>query len=300
MSQNDQPIVRKPSRKVSVTIALVFAVLLTVFASILTANIAHVSDAINNATVSVMTVLFGGMDDAGRGIINTLTIPVLVLLCCGISCALAWYVLRVANVEKNYAVTLSLIPVAAPVALSFLSGGFGLATWLAMLGGVLCVVGVVLFDHLTKRFPRFFKSEAVSYVFFGALTTAISFISQMIFTAFGWATAFATIGSWICAVTFAYIVNKLFVFKSKGTTKNDLLREIGMFFGMRLISGVFEVLFMVITVDWCGFAPAPCKLIAQVVILISNYVFSKLVIFRNKGELKETDKDPKQLPVKKD
>ncbi len=299
MSQNDQPILRKPSRKVSVTISVVLAVLLTVFASILTANIAHVSDAVNEATASVMTVLLGGMDDAGRGIINTITIPVLVLLSCGISCALAWYILRVANVEKHYAMLLALIPVAAPVVLSFLSGGFGIATWLALLGGVLCVAGMVFYDYLTKRFPRFFESEAISYIFFGALTTAISFITQMIFTAFGWWTFFSTTGSWICAVTFAYVVNKLFVFKSKATTKADLLREVELFFGMRLISGVFEVVFMMIAVDWCGFPVAPCKLIAQVVILISNYVFSKLVIFRKNNALQKTD-NTSSLPEKRD
>ncbi|MBQ3068957.1 MAG: GtrA family protein [Clostridia bacterium] len=300
MSQNDQPIVRKPSRKVSVTIALVFAVLLTVFASILTANIAHVSDAINNATVSVMTVLFGGMDDAGRGIINTLTIPVLVLLCCGISCALAWYILRVANVEKRYAMLLSLVPVAAPVVLSFLTGGFGMATWLALLGGVVCVFGMVLYDHLTKRFPRFFNSEVISYIFFGALTTVISYVVFMIFVSYGWTEEWANIPSWICAVLFAYVVNKIFVFKSQTHGFAEFKREAALFFGARLVSLVVEEIFIIITCTWMQLPAAPCKLFAQIIVLIANYVFSKLVIFRNKGELKKTDKDPKQLPVKKD
>lgn len=135
-----------------------------------------------------------------------------------------------------------------------------------------------------KLFSSVFNYETISYIIFGVLTTVVSFASQMLFASFGTPAWFNTIGSWICAVTFAYVVNKLFVFKSHTDSAKAFFRELWLFFAARLASLGMELVFMIITVDLLHFSEAVCKLIAQVFILVANYVFSKLIIFRKNKE----------------
>ncbi|MBQ3093903.1 MAG: GtrA family protein, partial [Clostridia bacterium] len=108
--------------------------------------------------------------------------------------------------------------------------------------------------------------------------------SQMIFASFGWHVTVNTVGSWVCAVLFAYVVNKLFVFESKTDSAKAFWRELGLFFGARVASLGMELVFMFVTVELLDFSEAVCKLIAQVFILVANYIFSKLIIFRKKDE----------------
>lgn len=131
----------------------------------------------------------------------------------------------------------------------------------------------------------YYKYEsALLYVFFGGLTTLVSITVQ--FTAYflGAGTAAATSISWICAVLFAFFVNKLFVFGSKSFEKRLFLREFFSFIGARLFSFLLELGFMVLTVDVLLWNKFVMKLIAQVFVLVLNYVFSRFIIFRKKKE----------------
>ena len=154
----------------------------------------------------------------------------------------------------------------------------------AAVGGFGCVAVLWLYSKMEAAFPKLFNRETVSYIVFGGLTTVVSFVTQMLFAATGTPAWVNTIGSWICAVTFAYIVNKLFVFESRTETAKAFFRELWLFFAARLVSLGMELVFMYLTVDVFGLSESVCKLIAQVFILIANYVFSKLVIFRKKAE----------------
>ncbi len=87
-------------------------------------------------------------------------------------------------------------------------------------------------------------------------------------------------GSWVCAVLFAYVVNKLFVFESHTRGFAALMREMGMFIGARLLSLGVEVLFMAVTVEVLHWSEAVCKVAVQVIILILNYILSKRIIFK--------------------
>ena len=79
--------------------------------------------------------------------------------------------------------------------------------------------------------------ELVLYVVFGALTTVVSFGSYYICnTMLGIHYLASNIVSWILAVLFAYITNKLFVFESKGLSKKELAREFFAFIAARLVS----------------------------------------------------------------
>lgn len=150
------------------------------------------------------------------------------------------------------------------------------------LGAFGCILGLYLYEWLQKKLPQVFNRETVSYIIFGALTTVVSFVSQMLFSALGWHVTVNTVGSWICAVIFAYVVNKLFVFESKTDTAKAFFRELGLFVGARVASLGMELVFMFVTVDLLSFPESACKIVAQVFILIANYVLSKLLIFKKK------------------
>ena len=151
-----------------------------------------------------------------------------------------------------------------------------------ILGAFGCVIGLLLYDWLAKKLPAVFNRETVSYIIFGALTTVVSFVSQMLFSALGWHVTVNTVGSWICAVIFAYVVNKLFVFESKTDTAKAFFRELGLFVAARLASLGMELVFMFVTVELLSLPESACKLVAQIFILIANYVLSKVLIFKKK------------------
>ena len=127
--------------------------------------------------------------------------------------------------------------------------------------------------------------EIINYLIFGALTTVVTIITYAIFTStfLSAKTALdnqiANVLSWIIAVTFAYLTNRKFVFKSKaqGTKR---AKEIINFFLARISSLIIEMLFMYVTVTLLSYNDLICKVIAQVIVIVFNYICSKLIIFK--------------------
>ena len=130
------------------------------------------------------------------------------------------------------------------------------------------------------------------------LTTVVSLVFQMLPTALfntmhmaNWLnTGLSTTISWIFAVTFAFFTNKKYVFKSETHTRAAFWREFYMFYGARLVTYFLELAIMELgnhffatvngeIVTWRSLL---VKILAQVVILVLNYIFSKLVIFKKK------------------
>lgn len=152
--------------------------------------------------------------------------------------------------------------------------------------------------------------ELIVYVICGGLTTVVSFVVQHLLGSVIPGERFLelrTIGSWVAAVAFAFVVNKLFVFRARSDGRGGLLAQIASFVGMRLISLGMEIAVISLGVRLCGgsaavaslastvrglgfctgwsdgdFAEMLFKLIGQVLVVISNYFFSKFVIFRKK------------------
>lgn len=163
-----------------------------------------------------------------------------------------------------------------------------------------------LLQFVLKLMPKpiknlFYKYESIwRYCYYGAWTTVVSFASFLLakfaLQAMGFSLkdfiplAIANVFSWICAVVFAFVVNKKYVFMSKTDTKKELLYELGTFTGARVASLGIEAGFMAITVNLLHWNDVLMKIIAQVVVLIINYVFSKLVIFKKARENKDSEK----------
>ena len=119
--------------------------------------------------------------------------------------------------------------------------------------------------------------EIIRYLIAGILTTVVSIVSYYLFRIIHIHYLISTILSWILAVIFAYFVNKFFVFK---INKKDILEFVN-FIKYRLISLLMEFITMYVLVDILFINDRISKIIVQGIVLILNYLFSKIFVFKN-------------------
>lgn len=129
--------------------------------------------------------------------------------------------------------------------------------------------------------------EGMRYIIFGALATVVNIgmyalCAKVLFVGLKEAqrvdfSNYIAIGS---AMVFAYICNKLFVFDSKTNGIKELLREITSFTGCRIVSAIVEVIIMRITVVNLGFNEILMKIVTNIIVMILNFIFSKIIIFK--------------------
>lgn len=129
--------------------------------------------------------------------------------------------------------------------------------------------------------------EGMRYLVFGALATIVNIAAYSIcLYAMHIENAISNVIAWVVAAIFAYLTNRFFVFDSKVNDGKGVVREILSFFGCRLLTlGVDEAI-MIITVDKLMFNAFLMKVIANIVVIVLNFVFSKIWIFKKK-EVKE-------------
>lgn len=131
--------------------------------------------------------------------------------------------------------------------------------------------------------------EILNYLIFGGLSTIVNFLSYFIFARLlGIETVISSGLSWFCSVLFAYITNKLFVFESKTETKKDFFKEMISFFLSRVLSGIMcDVGTFALMVKVFNINDVISKIITQIIVIIINYLFSKLFIFKENKKSKE-------------
>ncbi|MBQ1370561.1 MAG: GtrA family protein [Clostridia bacterium] len=141
----------------------------------------------------------------------------------------------------------------------------------------------------------YFKhKEIINYLLFGGMTTVVSWGTYSLFVkAIGMSVSVGNVLSWICAVLFAFVTNKLFVFESKTWQPATALREFFSFIGARLATGVIEwvgVPFFSthgLTHPLCGVKGLLAKIVVSIVVIILNYIFSKFLVFIKKDKQAE-------------
>ena len=126
--------------------------------------------------------------------------------------------------------------------------------------------------------------EALNYLIFGALSTIVNFMSYYIFARIiSIDEVISSALAWLCAVIFAYITNKIFVFESDTKTIKSFLKEMFSFFLARILSGITcDVGTFALMVKVLHINDIISKIITQVMVIIVNYVLSKFVVFKNK------------------
>ena len=127
--------------------------------------------------------------------------------------------------------------------------------------------------------------EQISYLVVGGLTTAVSLLTYYLCTKtflnpeIPLQLQAANVISWICAVAFAYVTNRRYVFRSRAENK---VQEAAKFVLSRVTTLLMEMAIMWLGVTVLGVNDRIVKLVAQVVIILANYVLSKLLVFRKK------------------
>lgn len=128
----------------------------------------------------------------------------------------------------------------------------------------------------------------IAYLFWGGVTTLINIGVFMAWLSLGGNYQLGTIIAWIITVLVAYFSNKVWVFGSKYSGLANTLREMGSFFSFRLVTLGMELVITWFGISVLSWAPLLVKVLDNVIVVIANYIFSKLIIF-NKFE-KNKDK----------
>ena len=122
----------------------------------------------------------------------------------------------------------------------------------------------------------------ILYLFFGIGTTIVNimiyyYCSHII----SLKTVSSTCIAWICAVMFAYLTNRIWVFESNSRGSTEIISEMVKFFSCRVITGVIDIVIMYIFVDIINLNDVLIKVLSNILVIVLNYVASKLIIFKN-------------------
>ena len=122
--------------------------------------------------------------------------------------------------------------------------------------------------------------EIINYLFFGVLTTLVNFITYIVFSKiFKIDETVSNAIAWLVSVIFAYITNKIFVFNS---TDKKIIKEMIKFVGCRAFSGILDIVLFFIFVKLLKINDIIAKVVISVIVVILNYIFSKLWIFKKR------------------
>ena len=132
-----------------------------------------------------------------------------------------------------------------------------------------------LYDLFVKHY------DIISYLFFGVLTTVVNYLIYLpCYNLLHFSASVSNVIAWVFAVAFAYLTNKPFVFKSHDWSAKTVVPELTKFVGSRIVSGVLETAIIFVTVDVLGWNGNVMKLVTSVLVVIFNYVASKLLVFK--------------------
>lgn len=160
-----------------------------------------------------------------------------------------------------------------------------------------------------KLIDKLFTKEIVTYIIFGVLTTVVNLITfylfSRLFISIGWNGVFnniipentrlydilsggtdyldANFIAWITAVLFSFITNKIWVFESKSWKPSLAFKEFTGFMGARIFSFIIETAIMFVMVTLLSSNELLAKVVVGVIVIVINYIFSKLFIFRKKN-----------------
>ena len=123
--------------------------------------------------------------------------------------------------------------------------------------------------------------DIISYLFFGVMTTAVNYVVYLpCYNLLGLSAAVSNVIAWVGAVAFAYLTNKPFVFKSHDWSAKTVVPELTKFVGCRVGSGLLETGIIFVFVDLLRFDGNVMKLATSVLVVVLNYVASKLLVFK--------------------
>lgn len=123
--------------------------------------------------------------------------------------------------------------------------------------------------------------EIINYLIFGVLTTLVSILSYALFSQlFKINYHISTVIAWIISVSFAFITNKIFVFKSNKQSIKASIIECIKFFASRLFTLAIDLILKTFFVEFLHINDMIATIINQFIIIVLNYILSKLIVFK--------------------
>ena len=141
-----------------------------------------------------------------------------------------------------------------------------------------------MFKFICKIYHAY--KEAIDYLFWGGMTTVVSWGTYSLFVLLGASIFWGNALSWVCAVAFAFVTNKLWVFRSKSWEGSVLFPELSKFLSSRVATGIFEMIAVPALVliglnqTIFGIDGMVSKVLVSVAVVILNYILSKLFVFK--------------------
>ena len=131
--------------------------------------------------------------------------------------------------------------------------------------------------------------EGMRYLIFGAISTVVNILTYALFASLilkplpseELRINISEIIAFIVSIIFAYITNKIYVFNSKTKNFKELMKEITSFTSCRILTEIISILMMNAAI-WFSINDILMKVVANIVVIILNFVFSKLIIFKKK------------------
>ena len=137
-------------------------------------------------------------------------------------------------------------------------------------------------DLIIKIYKKY--KEAIDYLFWGGVAFVLSMVLFYLFAnIMNIYEQIANILSWVICVIFTYLTNRFFVFQSKVKGFGNVLREFKDFVMARVLTLVMENVILFLMIDMLAINNMIAKLVGQFVVIVSNYILSKLWIFKKKN-----------------
>lgn len=137
-------------------------------------------------------------------------------------------------------------------------------------------------NYIKKLYLLYMKyKEVILYLIFGGLTTLVNIVGYILLSrCLRMDTMSANGIALALSILFAYVTNKLFVFESRTDSLPAAVREFCSFIACRLVTMAIDMLIMYVTVDVLGWFDVAMKVLANIIVIALNFIFSKLIIFK--------------------
>jgi len=135
------------------------------------------------------------------------------------------------------------------------------------------------FEHLIKKA---LVREVIVYVIFGVCTTIVGFGTYALFIYLDLSVVLANTLSHLLAILFAYVTNKIWVFKALDFSAKRILAEFFKFLSSRLVTFAVDTLLLILLVDILFYDPILSKAATSVIVVLLNYFASKWMVFNKK------------------
>ena len=136
-------------------------------------------------------------------------------------------------------------------------------------------------EKLKALFLKYY--DVMIYLVFGVLTTVVNYMVYLpCYNLWNFTASQSNVIAWVVAVAFAFLTNKPFVFHSHDWSPKVVMSELTAFVGTRVCSGGLETLIIFVAVDLLGLNGNIWKVVTSVIVVILNYIGSKLIVFRKK------------------